>query len=218
MDRGTCQATVHRVAQSQTHCSHLALTQGRRLLKWLSGKESACQCRRNRRCRFSPWVRKISWRRKWQPTPVFLPGKSSWTEEPGGLQFLGSRRVGLHTHALGAGPLENKTLGVELNKRCQTSTSLQISLTSESSPRKPHAALTPPPRMKCDPCLLLSCSLLCSHPPPGVGFLPCEPSSVAGLEIKRPLAPNLSLGHRFTTHWFSCCGELGTSLYLLQLA
>ena len=28
-----------------------------------------------RRCRFDPWVRKISWRRKWQPTPVFLPGK-----------------------------------------------------------------------------------------------------------------------------------------------
>ena len=26
--------------------------------------------------RFDPWVRKILWRRKWQPTPVFLPGKS----------------------------------------------------------------------------------------------------------------------------------------------
>ena len=25
------------------------------------------------RCRFNPWVRKILWRRKWQPTPVFLP-------------------------------------------------------------------------------------------------------------------------------------------------
>ena len=25
---------------------------------------------------FHPWVRKIPWRRKWQPTPVFLPGKS----------------------------------------------------------------------------------------------------------------------------------------------
>ena len=25
---------------------------------------------------FNPWVRKISWRRKWHPTPVFLPGKS----------------------------------------------------------------------------------------------------------------------------------------------
>ena len=43
------------------------------LSQWLSGKESACQCRRHK---FDPWVRKIPWRRKWQPTPVFLPGKS----------------------------------------------------------------------------------------------------------------------------------------------
>ena len=35
---------------------------------WLSGKEHACQCRRGG---FNPWVRKILWRRKWQPTPVF---------------------------------------------------------------------------------------------------------------------------------------------------
>ena len=34
------------------------------------------QCRRRRRCGFDPWVRKIPWRRKWQPTPVFLPGES----------------------------------------------------------------------------------------------------------------------------------------------
>ena len=27
------------------------------------------------RCRFNPWVRKIPWRRAWQPTPVFLPGE-----------------------------------------------------------------------------------------------------------------------------------------------
>ena len=45
----------------------------RGLPRWLSGKESTCQCRRRR---FNPWVRKIPWRRKWQPTPVFLPGKS----------------------------------------------------------------------------------------------------------------------------------------------
>jgi len=25
---------------------------------------------------FNPWVEKIPWRRKWQPTPVFLPGKA----------------------------------------------------------------------------------------------------------------------------------------------
>ena len=44
---------------------------------WLSGKESACNAGdAHRRCVFNPWVRKIPWRRKWQPTPVFLPGKS----------------------------------------------------------------------------------------------------------------------------------------------
>ena len=37
---------------------------------WLSDKESTCQCR------FDPWVRKMSWRRKWPPTPVFMPGES----------------------------------------------------------------------------------------------------------------------------------------------
>ena len=42
----------------------------------LLGKEPAYQCRRHRRCGFDPWVWKIPWRRKWQPTPVFLPGKS----------------------------------------------------------------------------------------------------------------------------------------------
>ena len=31
----------------------------------------------------------MHWRRKWQPTPVFLPGDSTWIEEPGGLQSLG---------------------------------------------------------------------------------------------------------------------------------
>ena len=34
------------------------------------------QCRRRKRPRFSPWVGKIPWRRKWQPTPAFLPGES----------------------------------------------------------------------------------------------------------------------------------------------
>ena len=46
------------------------------LPRWLSGKEFACQCRRHMRCGFDPWVRKIPWKMKWQPTPVFLPGES----------------------------------------------------------------------------------------------------------------------------------------------
>ena len=39
------------------------------------GKESTCQYRRHKRHSFNPWVGKILWSRKWQHTPVFLPGK-----------------------------------------------------------------------------------------------------------------------------------------------
>ena len=45
------------------------------LPRWHNGEESACQCGRCKRCRFDPQVRKIPWSRKWQPIPVFLPGK-----------------------------------------------------------------------------------------------------------------------------------------------
>ena len=40
---------------------------------WLNSEESTCQ---SKRLGFYPWVRKIPWRRKWQPILVFLPGKS----------------------------------------------------------------------------------------------------------------------------------------------
>ena len=57
-----------------------------------SGKEPARQippaCRSLKRLGFDPWVEKIPWRRAGQPTPVFLPGESPWTEEPGGLQTI----------------------------------------------------------------------------------------------------------------------------------
>ena len=39
----------------------------------ISGKKSTYKCRI---WRFDPWIGKIPWRKKWQPTPVFLPGKS----------------------------------------------------------------------------------------------------------------------------------------------
>ena len=40
-----------------------------------SGKAFACQCRRHKTCGFSPWVRKVPWRRKWHPILLFLPRK-----------------------------------------------------------------------------------------------------------------------------------------------
>ena len=45
------------------------------LPKWLSVKGFTCQCRRCKRHGFDPWMGKSPWRRKWQPTPKFLPGK-----------------------------------------------------------------------------------------------------------------------------------------------
>ena len=43
------------------------------------------------------WVRPLGWedpwRRKWQPHSSILAWKISWTEEPGGLQPMGSQRV-----------------------------------------------------------------------------------------------------------------------------
>ena len=58
---------------------------------WLGGKESSCQCRRYG---FNPSVRKIPWRRKWQPTPVFLPEKSYGQGSLAGYGPQGHKRVG----------------------------------------------------------------------------------------------------------------------------
>ena len=54
-------------------------------------KESTCQCRRCKKHQFDPWVGKIPWRRKWQPTPVFLLGKSHGQRSLVG--SIGSQRV-----------------------------------------------------------------------------------------------------------------------------
>ena len=55
------------------HTNFCLVTLG--LPRWHSGKESACQCRRHKRCGFNPWIGKIPCGRKWQPAPAFLPGK-----------------------------------------------------------------------------------------------------------------------------------------------
>ena len=57
---------------------------------WLSGKESACQYKMPG---FDSWVLKIPWRRKWQPTLVFLPGKSPGWRSLVGCSPWGCKRV-----------------------------------------------------------------------------------------------------------------------------
>ena len=63
------------------------------LPRGLSGKESTCQCRRSKRRGCEPWIGKIPCSRKWQPTPVFLPGKL-WAIEPDVQHSMGSQGVG----------------------------------------------------------------------------------------------------------------------------
>ena len=60
------------------------------LPRWLSGKESTCQCRG---CVVDPWLGKTPWNRKWQPTPVFLPGKFHGQRNLVGCSPWGHERV-----------------------------------------------------------------------------------------------------------------------------
>ena len=56
-----------------------------------AGKESACRCRRLKRCGFNPWVGTIPQRRKRQPTPVFLPGRFHGQRSPAGYSPCGRK-------------------------------------------------------------------------------------------------------------------------------
>ena len=77
-----------------------------------SDKDLACQYKRKRkRCRFDPRVWKIPWRRKWQPTPIFLPGESH-----------GQRSLAVYS------PWGHKELGI--TERLTLSLSLSLTLRS----------------------------------------------------------------------------------------
>ena len=71
------------------------------VLWWLSGKELICQFRRLKRHGFGPWVGKIPWRRKWQPTTVFLPGEDH-----------GQRSLGSTVHGVAKSWTQLKWLGM----------------------------------------------------------------------------------------------------------
>ena len=69
---------------------------------WLRSKESACQCRRDKRCRFDPWVGKIPWRRKYNPLQFICLGNPTdrgiwWATVHGVTQSDTTERL-IHTH------------------------------------------------------------------------------------------------------------------------
>ena len=69
---------------AEGHCSILMFPW------WLRWKRICLQCRRPG---FNPWVGKISRRRKWQPTPVFLPGESHGQRNLVGYSPLGHKEL-----------------------------------------------------------------------------------------------------------------------------
>ena len=112
-DGGAWWAAVSGVAQSRTRLKRLSSSSSSnppysisqsikkafrraslpRLPRWLSGKESACLCRRHKRCGFNPWVWKIPLEKQMTTHSSILAWRTPWTEEPGGLQCLLSQRV-----------------------------------------------------------------------------------------------------------------------------
>ena len=57
-------------------------------------KNLSANASRHKRCHFNPWVRKIPWRRAWQPTAVFMPGESHGQRGLAGyIQYTGLQRV-----------------------------------------------------------------------------------------------------------------------------
>ena len=61
--------------------------------RYLFVKKASSQCRRQKNVRFYPWVRKIPWGRKWQPTQVSSPGKSHGQRSPVGYSPWGCKRI-----------------------------------------------------------------------------------------------------------------------------
>ena len=79
--------TLKQVASRQMPQCHLR--DAHKTTRWVSNQDSTCQCRRRQ---LNPWVKKISWSRKPQPTLVFLPGKFHGQRSLAG-QSIVSQRV-----------------------------------------------------------------------------------------------------------------------------
>ena len=94
-------AVIREARSTSRHKQESHLLQANEVLglpSWHSGKESAgqCQCRRPGRLGVDPWVGKIPWRRRWQPTPVFLPGESQGQRSLAGHSPRGRTALTIH--------------------------------------------------------------------------------------------------------------------------
>ena len=124
-----CRLWVRRVGHDWSDLVVVAVYR-KGLPRWLSGKESTCQWRRRGT---DSWVGKISWRGKWQPTPLFLPGKthrqrslagySPWGhKESDTTQWLKDNKVQTgHSRTSGFSIMGCKDMDTNLESRAQIS-------------------------------------------------------------------------------------------------
>ena len=109
-----------------------------RASRWLSDKEKTCQCRR---CGFYLWVWKIPWKRRWQRTAVFLPGKSHGWRSLAGYSPWDLRELDMMERL--SGP------NLPLHPPCLPGTTMTKSLLH--APTSPFCLLTSPPASPCGP-------------------------------------------------------------------
>ena len=86
------------------------------------------QCRRLRRHGFNPWFRKIPWRRAWQPTPIFLPGKSHGQRSLAGYSPKCHKELDMTKHAKNIVLIEFYPLLMKSMGKMDSSNLLSLSL------------------------------------------------------------------------------------------
>ena len=119
------------------------------------GKEPTCQCRRHKRPELEPWVRKIPWRRRRQPTPVFSSAESHRQRSPTGYSPEGHNEFATTEATCGDRPcgrekqnkeklcelspliiLAQKPMGHKFSEKTQSSVQFSRSVVSDSL--RPH--------------------------------------------------------------------------------
>ena len=120
-----------------------------RLLRWCSGKESTCQCRRPG---FDPRAGKIPWRRKWHSTPVFLPGELHGQRNLAGYRPWGRKESDMteHTHKISKSKWAGARSPMSRGRHgCVTAprAGSRVALRGAGQPPQPRAlpTLAPPP-------------------------------------------------------------------------
>ena len=121
-----------------------------RLPRWHSGKDPTCQSRRHKRLGLNSWVGKIPWSRKWQPDPVFLPGKFHGLSSLGGYSPWGCKESVQFSSVTQScptlcDPMNHSTPGLPVHHQLPEFTQTHVHQVSDAiQPSHPLSSPSPP--------------------------------------------------------------------------